>query len=202
MVRDNALAISGLLVNKVGGPSVRPYQPLGVWDETNNYGNLRNYQHDKGEGLYRRSMYTIWKRTAAPPSMLIFDSATREVCAVRRARTNTPLQALALLNEVTYVESARMFATKMMSNGSTPDERIEWAFRRATSRKPTPAELKLLVGGFQRRLTTFRANPDAAKKLLAIGEQPLDTKIDPIELAAYTTSASVILNLDETITKE
>jgi hypothetical protein len=110
VVRDQALAISGLLVEKVGGPSVRPYMPDGVWDETSKYGDLRGYKHDKNDGLYRRSLYTIWKRTAAPPTMLMFDSPSREFCTVKRSRTNTPLQALALLNEVTFVEAARVLA--------------------------------------------------------------------------------------------
>ena len=114
-LRDQALAISGLLVEKTGGPSVRPYMPQGVWDETSVYGNLRNYQPDKGEGLYRRTLYTIWKRTAAPPTMLLFDSPSREICTVKRSRTNTPLQALVLLNEVTYVEAARRLGERMKS---------------------------------------------------------------------------------------
>jgi len=110
VVRDQALAISGLLVEKVGGPAVRPYMPEGVWDETTKYGNLRNYKADQGDGLYRRTLYTIWKRTAAPPTLLLFDAPNRETCTIKRSRTNTPLQALALLNEVTYVEAARKLA--------------------------------------------------------------------------------------------
>ena len=110
VLRDQSLTVSGLLVEKVGGPSVRPYMPAGVWDETSVYGNLRNYQADSGEGLYRRTLYTIWKRTAAPATMLLFDSPSREICTVKRSRTNTPLQALALLNEITYIEAARRLA--------------------------------------------------------------------------------------------
>ena len=117
IVRDSALAVSGALVKTIGGPSVRPYMPMGVWDETSKYGNLRNYQHDKNEGLYRRSMYTIWKRTAAPPTMLLFDAPNHETCTVKRSRTNTPLQALSLLNEVTFVEAARKLAGRMLSEG-------------------------------------------------------------------------------------
>ena len=203
MIRDQALAISGLLVEKLGGPSVRPYQPDGVWDETNVYGNLRHYQHDKGAGLYRRSMYTIWKRTAAPPQMLLFDAPGREICVVKRARTNTPLQALTLLNEVTHVEVARVLAEHMMTEGgATPGERITYAFRRATARKPGEAELKILTTGFEQRLARYQKNPDAARKLVAVGEAARNEKLDLAELAAYTMTASVIMNLDETITKE
>jgi hypothetical protein len=203
LIRDNALAIAGLLVDKTGGPSVRPYQPDGVWDEVNVYGNLRNYHHDKGEGLYRRSMYTIWKRTAAPPQMLLFDSPSREYCAVRRSRSNTPLQALTLLNEITFVEAARVLAQHMLEEGGkTPDQRITYAFRRATAREPSAHELRVLASGLDKRLQKYRANPDAARKLIGQGDAKPDEKLDPEELAAYTVAASVILNLDETVTRE
>ncbi len=129
VTRDQALAVSGLLVPKLGGPSVRPYMPEGVWDETSRYGDLRGYKSDQGEGLYRRSLYTIWKRTAAPPSMLLFDAPNREVCTVKRSRTNTPLQALALLNEVTYVEAAKKLAERMVrEGGSSTEERFAIRF--------------------------------------------------------------------------
>ena len=202
-LRDQALAISGLLVEKVGGPSVKPYMPPAVWDETSVYGDMRGYKSDTGEGLYRRSLYTIWKRTAAPPSMLIFDSATREICTVKRSRTNTPLQALSLLNEITYVEAARKLAERMLTEGGvTTDDRITWGFRRATSRRPDPTELKVLTSGVEQRLVQFRQNAESAKQLLAFGEsKPLAT-LDPAELAAYSIAANVILNLDEVITRE
>jgi hypothetical protein len=203
VIRDQALASCGLLVEKVGGPSVRPYQPDGIWDELSVYGNLRNYQHDKGDGLYRRSLYTIWKRTAAPPLMTIFDVPGRETCRVRRSRTNTPLQALALLNDETFVEASRVLAQRMLTDGgTTPAARITYGFRRAVGRRPTPAELSVLTGGVSKRLARYNAQPDAAAKLVAIGDSPRDPKLDVPELAAYTTVASVILNLDETITKE
>ena len=203
LVRDNALAISGLLVEKVGGPPVRPYQPEGIWDEINVYGNLRNYKHDVDTGLYRRSMYTIWKRTSAPPNMLIFDMPGREMCVVRRSRTNTPLQALSLLNEVTYVEASRGLAERMfLEGGSSSTERIRFAFQLATSRTPSEHELKTLHAGLEQRLVRFRADPESAKKLLSVGEKKPANGIDPSELAAYTITASVILNLDETVTKE
>lgn len=202
-LRDQALAVSGLLVEKVGGPSVKPYMPPAVWDETSVYGDMRGYKSDTGEGLYRRSLYTIWKRTAAPPSMLIFDSATREICTVKRSRTNTPLQALSLLNEITYVEAARKLAERMLAEGgATAEERITWGFRRATSRRPDPTELKVLTSGVEQRLVQFRQNAESAKQLLAFGEsKPLAT-LDPAELAAYSVAANVILNLDEVITRE
>jgi len=203
LVRDNALAISGLLVEKVGGPPVRPYQPEGIWDEMNVYGNLRNYKHDQDTGLYRRSMYTIWKRTSAPPNMLIFDMPGREMCVVRRSRTNTPLQALSLLNEVTYVEAARGLAERMfLEGGPSSTERIQFAFQLATSRTPSERELKTLLAGLEQRLVRFQADPESATKLLSVGEKKPASGIDPMELAAYTITASVILNLDETVTKE
>jgi len=203
MIRDNALAVGGLLIEKLGGPSVRPYQPKGVWDETNVYGNLRNYKHDTGDSLYRRSMYTIWKRTAAPPDMTMFDMPSRELCTVKRARTNTPLQALSLLNEITYVEAARGLAERMMHDGGdTAQKRIAFGFRLATGRLPSEREMKTLSDSFAPVEERFRANPDAAKRLVAIGDSKSDPKLDVPDLAAYTLTASVILNLDETITKE
>jgi len=203
LVRDNALSVAGLLVPKVGGPSVRPYMPEGVWNETSVYGNLLNYQHEKGDGLYRRTMYTIWKRTAAPPTMLMFDSPSREFCAVKRSRTNTPLQALSLLNEVTFVEAARALAQKMISEGgASDDQRLTYAFRLATSRTPTAEELKVLLSGLTRRRAKLSATPDSAKKLVGVGDTPMAANVDPVELAAYTLTANVILNLDEVVSKE
>jgi Protein of unknown function (DUF1553)/Protein of unknown function (DUF1549)/Planctomycete cytochrome C len=201
-IRDQALSISGLLDRTIGGPSVRPYMPKGVWDETSVYGDLRNYQHDANGGLYRRSLYTIWKRTAAPPSMLIFDSSPREICTVKRSSTNTPLQALALLNESTYVEAARVLAQRMMlEGGKDPAQRIAWAFRQATQRDATSEEMAVLQKSFQQSLATYRAAPTEASKLIETGESPI-AKVDPIELAAYTVTANVILNLDEVITRD
>ncbi len=203
MVRDGALFISGLLKEKLGGPSVRPYQPPGIWSEFNFYGNLRNYKHDTGEGLYRRSLYTIWKRTAAPPAMTLFDMPSREICTVKRARTNTPLQALALMNDVTYVEASRHLARRMLAEGgSRIEDQITHGFRLATSRTPADHELRLLVDGFQRRLERYKANPEGAKQLISLGESAPTAGRDPAMLAALATTASIILNLDETITKE
>jgi hypothetical protein len=177
--------------------------PQGVWDETSVYGNLRNYQHDKGEGLYRRSFYTIWKRTAAPPTMLLFDASTREVCAVRRSRTNTPLQALALLNETTFVEASRALGARMLTEGGpTPAGRIEVAFRRVLGRPPAEAESKVLTAGLERRTARFKEDPQAARNLLAVGDWKADASLDPAELAACAVTASIVLNLDEAITRE
>ncbi len=202
-LRDQALALSGLLVNRIGGESVRPYMPPGVWDETSVYGDLRNYQPDKGDALYRRTLYTIWKRTAAPPTMLLFDSPTREICTVKRSRTNTPLQALALLNEVTSVEAARQLAARMLKEGGTnPAARIAWAFRTVTARRPSPEELHILTARYAERLTRYRTDADAAKKLITHGSSVPDSSLDPAELAAATVTANVLLNLDEVVTRE
>ena len=203
LIRDNALAVSGLLVDTIGGPSVRPYMPENVWDETSRYGDLRGYKADKGDALYRRTLYTFWKRTAAPPSMLIFDSPTRESCRIRRSTTNTPLQALSLLNEITYVEAARALAQKMLTEGgATATARITYGFQRATGRAPDNSELKLLNSGLEKRLARFKADPDATKKLLSIGASQTNDKLDAAELAAYTMTANVLLNLDEVVTRE
>jgi hypothetical protein len=202
VVRDQALAISGLLVEKVGGPSVRPYMPDGVWDETSKYGDLRGYKHDKNDGLYRRSLYTIWKRTAAPPTMLMFDSPSREFCTVKRSRTNTPLQALALLNEVTFVEAARVLAQRMNDQPNKDLEgKIRWGFRQVTGRYPEQQELDVLVTGYERRVQAYSSDLEAAKKLVAWGESKV-VDIQPSELAALTLTANVLLNLDEVVTKE
>ena len=202
VVRDQALAVSGLLVNKVGGPSVKPYMPEGVWDETSKYGDLRGYKADSGEGLYRRSFYTIWKRTAAPPTMLLFDAPTREVCTVKRSRTNTPLQALSLLNEVTFVEAARAFGQKMIQEGgTTPEQRITWAFKRAFARTPSADEIAVLSKGLSNKIAKFKADPESARQFLATGLFKADDKINPAELAAYGITASVILNMNEMVTR-
>ena len=194
MVRDQALAVSGLLVEKLGGPSVWVYQPAGLWEEVEKRGK---FVQDHGEKLYRRSLYTRIRKTVAPPSMLLFDMPSREFCSVRRARTNTPLQALALMNEVTYVEAAKKFAERMMANGASAEERIAWAFRVATARQPKPRELETLVGGYQRRLAHYQDDPKAAEQLLAQGESRVADGIDRAELAALTTVANILLNLDE-----
>ena len=203
LVRDQALASSGLLIKKVGGPSTRPYMPKGVWSETNRYGNLTNYKADEGEGLYRRSMYTFWKRTAAPPSMLLFDAPNREICYPKRSRTNTPLQALALLNEVTYVEAARSLAERMMKEGGAGiRDRLTTGYRLATSRSPDKQTLSVLQKGFEERKIHFQDNQEAAKQMISHGKKKPDENLEPVELAAYTVTANVLLNLDRVITKD
>jgi mono/diheme cytochrome c family protein len=202
LIRDQALAASGLLVEKIGGPSVRPYMPEGVWDETSKYGDLRGYKADTGDNLYRRSLYTIWKRTASPPSMTMFDSPTREICTVKRSRTNTPLQALSLLNEVTFVEAARVLAQRMIATAATPEERIAWAFKRVTCRQPSSDEVQVLADGLAKRLAKFQQDAEASKKLISIGAAPADPNANASELAAYVVTANVLLNLDEVVTRE
>jgi hypothetical protein len=199
MVRDQALFAGGLLVEKLGGPSVKPYQPAGLWKELGDV----DYSQDTGENLYRRSMYTFFKRTVAPPTMITFDAAGRETCVVRETRTNTPLQALTLMNDVTFIEAARGLAQRVIINGGAgPEERLTLAFRLVTSRPPRPHELQILVSGWQSHRERFARSPSSADKLTAIGELKRPDELDLPDLAAYTTVAMIILNLDETITKE
>jgi hypothetical protein len=201
MIRDQALSVSGLLVEKVGGPPVMPYQPPGLWEDLTFSGE--SYKIDGGEGLYRRSLYTYWKRTVAPPTMVTFDAATRETCIVRANRTNTPLQALDLMNDVTYLEASRKFAERMMKDGgSTPDARIDYAIHVALARAANPRERAVLVETFNQFRARFAAKPDAAAKYLAEGKSARDASLNPVDLAAYTAVASLILNMDETVTKE
>ncbi|MBI3865981.1 MAG: DUF1553 domain-containing protein [Planctomycetia bacterium] len=204
VIRDSALAASGLLVEKIGGKSVKPYQPDGLWEAISFVGsNTGTFKQDTGDALYRRSMYTFWKRTSPPPSLLTFDAPSREACTVRRSRTNTPLQALVLLNDKQYVEAARKLAERIMTEGgATPAERAAYAFRIATSRKPTADETVVLVRVFESELVEFQADADAAAKLLAVGDAKRNESLDPKELAAWTMVANLVLNLDETVTKE
>lgn len=202
VLRDQALSIGGLLVSKIGGPSVRPYMPDGVWDETSKYGDLRGYKADVGEGLYRRSLYTIWKRTAAPPTMLLFDAPTREICTVKRSRTNTPLQALAMLNEVTFVEAQRGLAEQMMKHSKTPQEAIAYGYQKATARVIEPEALTLLLKGWQERRDWYAAHPEEAAKSITQGASPPDKSLPPTDLAAYTATAGVLLNLDRVVTRD
>lgn len=200
-VRDNALAASGLLVPTIGGPGVKPYQPPGLWNEVSIDVNLR-FTQDKGEKLFRRSMYIYWKRSAPPPSMALFDAPARDKCQMRRSRTNTPMQALVTLNDVQFVEAARMLAERSIhEGGNTVAKRISFAYRLATSVKPTPRTLKVLVDIYSTELEVFKAAPARAKQLLANGESKRDEKIDANEHAALTIITSMILNLDETLTR-
>ena len=200
MIRDQALFVSGLLHEKIGGPSVKPYQPEGLWKEI---ASETKYEQAKGAELYRRSLYTFWKRTVTPPLMATFDASPREICVVRETRTSTPLQALALMNDVTFVEAARVFAQRMIrEGGEKPEDRIRFAFYHATSRSPNGAELKILRAGLARHLDFYRQDAKAAKALIAIGEAPMPNGLNAPELAAYTVMAGLILNLDEVITKQ
>ena len=199
-IRDQALFVSGLLTDRVGGPSVKPYQPDGLWQEI---ATDTEYTQSHGEDLYRRSLYTYWKRTVAPPSMVTFDATSREACVVQRARTNTPLQALALMNDITFVEAARVFAQRSMTDvDGSIDDRLAHAFLTATARMPRPEELAVLVGRFHRSLEVFRNDPSAAHDLIYVGEFAVNEKLDVCELAAFTTVTSLILNLDEVVNKE
>ena len=205
MIRDNALAASGLLNAAIGGPSVFPYQPKGIWEELA-FGDgfsAQSYQQSHGLDLYRRGMYTFWKRTAPAASLATFDAPDREKCTARRAQTNTPLQALVLLNDPTYVEASRALAQRaMIEGGRDPNARIRYAFRLVTARPPADKEVKVLRTLLAGRLKAFREDRQSALKLLSVGESRRDRRLDATELAAYTTVASVILNLDETISKQ
>jgi hypothetical protein len=198
MLRDQALAASGLLVRKVGGPPVRPYQPPGVWEEAT-FGN-KQYRQDRGDALYRRSLYTFWRRIVGPTEF--FDTAARQTCWVKQTRTNTPLHALVTLNDVTYVEAARALAERIMVSGSRPAERIDAAFRRVLARKPSAEETQVLVASVERLRPEFDGNRPAAEKLLRTGESPRNPALDLAEHAAYTAVCNAILNLDEALTKE
>src|SRR5262249_15297332 len=181
MLRDAALAAGGILVEKVGGPPVKPYQPPGMWHGMNAF--LPEYVPDAGEGLHRRSMYTFWRRTSPPPNMLAFDAPSREVCVVRRQTTSTPLQPLVLLNDPPFVEAARALGERLLrEGGATPEERLAFAFRQAATRRPTERELHLLTELYQGQLRIFRADPAAAQKFLKTGERPVPAGTDPAEL--------------------
>ncbi|HEX4950490.1 MAG TPA: DUF1553 domain-containing protein, partial [Blastocatellia bacterium] len=201
MIRDQALLASGLLVEKLGGASVKPYQPEGLWKDMT-FSNMTNYGQAKDEGLWRRSLYTFWKRTVLNPSMLVFDATAREFCNVRETRTNSPLQALNLMNDVTYVEAARFLAERMLRRNETPEQRLAWAFRSLTSRLPDNRELQVLRANLTAQSDYFHAHPTEAAKLLAMGEKRNDPNLNAADVAAYATTASLLLNLDEAITKQ
>ena len=200
-VRDNALAVSGLLVDKAGGPGVKPYQPPGLWNEVSLSGNVR-FRQDSGENLYRKSMYTYWKRSAPAPSMTIFDAPTREKCMVERPRTNTPLQALVTMNDPQFTEAARNLAQRMIKEGGkTPQERVTFGYRLVASRQPKPIVANILLAAYNEELENFKKNAEAANKLLSIGASKRDETIGVAEHAAWTIVASMLLNLDEVITR-
>jgi hypothetical protein len=198
MLRDNALMVSGLLVNKLGGPAVKPYQPEGLWKEKSG----KVYKRDQGEGSHRRSLYTYWKRTSPPPAMMTLDAAKRDVCQVKRQVTATPLQALVLLNDPQYVEAARALAERVLLElpGADVDARLANLFKRLTSRAPEPNELSVLRELLEEQRSYFEQEPDNATQFLAIGDHVPNASLDVVNLAAWSIVAEALLNFDETVT--
>ncbi|RBP47845.1 cytochrome c [Roseimicrobium gellanilyticum] len=203
VLRDNALFVSGLMDPTMGGKGVKPYQPPNIWEPVGFGGsNTREYKQDSGNALYRRSLYTFLKRTAPPPFMTTFDAPNREQSCTRRERSNTPLQALQLMNDVQHFEAARQLAQRMLKEGgATAQERITWAWRVTTSRRPLPEELALVEEALKQHLARYQANAEAAKQVVTYGESKSDEKLNVGDLAAYTMIANLLLNLDETVTK-
>jgi hypothetical protein len=201
-VRDNALVASGLFSDKIGGPSVFPYQPDGYYVDTNTFAEPARWLTSPGEDQYRRGLYTFWKRSFLHPSMLAFDAPTREECTAERVVSNTPLQALALLNDPSYVEASRAFAERILrEGGATAPERITFAYRHALGRAPATPEIEALVALCGKHTAEYRQDLEAARKAVAVGQAPVPDDIDAAELAAWTSVARVILNLHETITR-
>ncbi|MEZ5328819.1 MAG: DUF1553 domain-containing protein [Verrucomicrobiales bacterium] len=204
VIRDSALAVSGLLRDRIGGPSVKPYQPPGLWSEVivadDSYSG-GDYVQSKGDDLYRRSVYTWWKRTCPPPGLNTFDAPDREFCTVQRSRTNTPLQALVLLNDPTYVEAARVLASRIASDSTNDTTGLALAFRSVTGRVPKPQEVTVLMAALQSELQRFRADPEAARQLIAVGDSSPPEGVDAVQLAAWSVVCSMLWNLDETITQ-
>jgi hypothetical protein len=205
MIRDHALAASGLLVSKIGGPSVKPYQPTGVWEAVAMpESNTRYYVQDTGEGLYRRSIYTFLKRAAPPPNMEVFNATAREVCVVKRERTNTPLQALTTLNDVQMVEAARILAEKVLTQWKDANDSVSRMQAIAVKLMGRPfrgEELGVVQASLDELIANYRTNADAAKELLAMGETRSSDQVDPAELAAWTMVVNMLMNLDEVLTK-
>ena len=203
-LRDAALASSGLLNRTIGGRSVKPYQPDGLWQAVSYpSSNTSRFRRDAGDALYRRSMYTFWKRTSPPPAMTLFDAPNRESCTVRRSRTNTPLQALALLNEEGFVEAARALAERALRETAAEDDQatLQRAFRLVLARKPEPAEERVLLDVLSGARADGQADPEAATRLLEVGERPLQDDLDPLEVAAWTHVTNLLFNLDAFVTK-
>jgi hypothetical protein len=205
LIRDTALHVSGLLVPRLGGPSVNPYTPGDLWREISHYGSspatAQTFVQDHGEKLYRRSLYTYWKRTAPPPNLAAFDAPNREVCTVSRANTTTPLQALVLLNDVQFVEAARAFAERALGQPGDDAARLKWAFATCLTREPKAKELEVLAGALGRERQRYAKDPSAAEAYLRSGESPRDARLAATEHAAWAQVASLLLNLSETITR-
>ena len=200
-IRDGALAASGLLVRTVGGPSVYPYQPPGLWEALATR-NATKYEQGKGADLYRRSLYTVWKRSSPPPSAISFDAAERLFCTVSRQRTNTPLQSLVLLNNPQYLEASRVLGQRMTAEGGAASrDRITFAFRLLTSRRPDSRELELLESLYTKMRAEYGRDRRAALELLSVGESRRDPTLDPVDLAASTVVATTIMNFDGTVYK-
>ncbi len=201
MIRDNALAAAGLLNDSIGGPSVKPYQPEGLWKQLATR-NVTEYVQDTGDDLYRRGLYTIWKRSSPPPSMINFDASEKYLCTVKRQKTNTPLQALVLLNDPQYVEAARLLAERMMKEGGErPEEQISFGFKALTSREPDARELDLLTRLYQEEQSEFSEVPARADSLLNVGEHPRDPALPNDQLAALTVVANTLVSYDEAVYK-
>jgi hypothetical protein len=199
-VRDIALSVSGLLVEKFGGASVKPIQPEGYLRPLNF--PQRDYSHDRGEAQYRRGLYVHWQRTFLHPSLATFDAPSREECTVNRVNSNTPLQALVLLNDPIFIEAARVFAQNAMRQGATADAQIAWAFNRALGRKPSLDERRVLMDLYGKSLAQFQKDPASAAEFVAIGDAPLAKELPTNKVAAMTTVTRAILNLHETITRD
>jgi hypothetical protein len=204
-VRDSSLKVSGLLVDWQGGPSVNPYTPGDLWREVSHYGSTpataQTFVQDHGEKLYRRSLYTFWKRTVPPPNLAAFDAPNRETCVVARPSTTTPLQALVLLNDTQFVEAARAFAERIVAYSQDDHERLKWAFAECNSRSPSSVELEVLSRALERERRRYAEDEQAAGDYLAVGESPRDQAIPPAEHAAWAQVASLLLNLSETVTR-
>ncbi|WP_020526405.1 DUF1553 domain-containing protein [Flexithrix dorotheae] len=201
MIRDNALAASGLLVRTIGGPSVKPYQPPGLWKQLATR-NATEYVQQHGDNLYRRGMYTIWKRTSPPPSMISFDAAERSFCTVKRQKTSTPLQSLVLLNDPQYVEAARVLAENaLMQGGDDIEDQITYAFRMLTSKMPDEKQLKLLKRLFQEEFAELSKYPEEAQKLRSVGEYQSEQSLDPVKVGAFTLVTNTLINFDEAVFK-
>jgi len=206
-IRDTALKASGLLNDWIGGSSVKPYQPRGIWREISHYGSVKDltqvFVQDQGRNLYRRSLYTLWKRTSPPPSMMAFDAPNRELCVMQRETTNTPLQALTLLNDPQFVEAGRVFAERILQelSDATDRDRVSLAFETVTSRMPRNDELEELVKALEEQRVYFERNEKEAMAVLGVGEATRNGRIDVADHAAFSVIANLIFNLSEAVTK-